>query len=100
MRALAELGNDVGYVVFGNNAGQALPLAQSLAPSLINERAAVIYARSLPEQSAYEQLGYRTFFKRSETTSRLLGLAKKAAQPLSLCFVNTIQHDQHNYHDP
>jgi hypothetical protein len=100
MRALAELGDDVGYVVFGNNAGQALPLTQSLAPSLINERAAIIYARSLPEQGAYEQLGYRTFFRRSETTSRLLALAKEAAQPLSLCFVNTIQHDHHNYHDP
>ena len=100
MRALAELGGGVGYVVFGNNAGQGLLLAQSLAPSLISERAAIIYARSLPEQNAYERIGYRTFFRRSETTSRLLALAKKAAQPLSLCFVNTIQHNQHNYHDP
>jgi hypothetical protein len=100
MRALAELDGDVGYVVFGNNAGQGLPLAQSLAPSLISERAAIIYARSLPERSAYEQLGYRTFFKRSEIASRLLALAKKASQPLALCFVNTIQHNQHNYHDP
>ena len=100
MRALAQLDGGVGYVVFGNNAGQGLPLAQSLAPSLINERAAIIYARSLPERSAYEQLGYRTFFRRSETASRLLALAKEAAQPLSLCFVNTIQHNQHNYHDP
>ena len=100
MRGLAELGGRVGCVVFGNNAGQGLPLAQSLAPSLISERAAIIYAQSLPEQSAYEQLGYRTFFRRSETASRLLALAKKAAQPLSLCFVNTIQHDHHNYHDP
>ena len=100
MGTLAELNGAVGYAVFGNNAGQGLPLAQSLAPDLISERAAIIYARSLPEQSAYEQLGYRTFLRRSETASRLLALAKKAGQPLSLCFVNTIQHNQHNYHDP
>jgi hypothetical protein len=100
MRALTELDDCAGYVVFGNNAGQGLPLAQSLAPNLIGERAAIIYANSLPEQRAYEQLGYRAFLRRSETASRLLALAKKAGQPLSLCFVNTIQHNQHNYHDP
>ena len=100
MRALAELDGEVGCVVLGNNAGQGLPLAQSLAPSLIGERGAIIYARSLPERSAYEQLGYRTFCRRSETASRLLALAKQAAKPLALCFVNTIQHNEHNYHDP
>jgi hypothetical protein len=100
MRGLAELDGGVGCVIFGNNAGQGLPLAQNLAPTSISDRAAIIYARSLPERSAYEQLGYRTFFRRSETVSRLLALAKKAAQPLALCFVNTIQHNQHNYHDP
>jgi hypothetical protein len=100
MRAVADLDEGVGYVIFGNNAGQGLPLAQSLAPNLIGERAAIIYAHGLPEQRAYEQLGYQTFLRRSETASRLLALAKKAGQPLSLCFVNTIQHNQHNYHDP
>jgi hypothetical protein len=100
MRGLAELDGGVGCVVFGNNAGQGLRLAQSLAPSLISERGAIVYAQSLPERSTYEQLGYRTFFRRSETAARLLALAKRAAQPLSLCFVNTIQHNQQNYHDP
>jgi hypothetical protein len=100
MRRLAELSRGVGCVIFGNNAGQGLPLAQSLAPSLISERAAIIYAQSLPERSAYEHFGYRTFLRRSETASRLLALAKRAAKPLSLCFVNIIQHNQHNYHDP
>jgi len=100
MRALAELDGGVDYVIFGNNAGQGLPLAQSLPPGLIGERAAIIYAQSLPGKSAYEQLGYRAFLKRSETASRLLALAKKAGRPLTLCFVNTIQHNQHNYHDP
>jgi hypothetical protein len=80
--------------------GRPRETVQSLAPSLISERAAIIYARSVPERSAYKRLGYRTFLRRSETASRLLALAKNAGQPLALCFVNTIQHNQHNYHDP
>jgi hypothetical protein len=100
MHALAELDASVDYVLFGNNAGQGLPLAQSLAPKLIRHHAAVIYASSLPEKSIYERLGYGLFFRRSEAVARLLGLAKKADRPLSLCFVNTIQHNELNYHDP
>ena len=99
-QALAELDGAVEYVLFGNNAGQGLSLAQSLAPELIGDRAAVIYASRLPEQSAYEALGYRSFFKRSEAVLRLLELAKNAGRPLALCFVNTIQHNELNYHDP
>lgn len=99
-RALAELDGSVDYVLFGNNAGQGLPLAQSLTPKLIGDRAAVIYANSLPEKSAYEGLGYRVFFRRSEAVARLLDIAKNAGKPLALCFVNTIQHNELNYHDP
>jgi hypothetical protein len=99
-RALADLDGSVDYVLFGNNAGQGLPLAQSLVPNLINEHAAVIYANSLPEKSVYESLGYRVFFRRSEAVTRLLENAKNAGRPLALCFVNTIQHNELNYHDP
>jgi hypothetical protein len=99
-RALAELDGSVDYVLFGNNAGQGLPLAQSLTPKLIGDHAAVIYANSLPEKSAYEALGYRDFFRRSEAVARLLEIAKNAGRPLALCFVNTIQHNELNYHDP
>jgi hypothetical protein len=99
-RALAELDDAVDYVLFGNNAGQGLPLAQSLAPNLIRDHAAVIYASSLPEKSAYEDLGYRMFFPRREAAPRLLQLAKTAGRPLALYFVNTIQHNERNYHDP
>jgi hypothetical protein len=99
-RALRELDDSADYVVFGNNAGQGLPLAQSLAPHLIANRAAIIYANSLPEKSAYEKLGYRVFFRRREAVVRLLDLAHQAHRPLALCFVNTIQHNQDNYHDP
>jgi hypothetical protein len=100
MRALAVLDGAVDYVLIGNNAGQGLPLAQSLTPQLVSERAAVIYAQSLPEITAYQKLGYRTFFRRSEAAARLAERAHNAGQPLALCFVNTIQHNQFNYHDP
>jgi len=99
-QALAQLDDCVDYVLFGNNAGQGLPLARSLAANLIGDRAAIIYARNLPEKSAYESLGYRTFFPRSEAVARLLDLAKIAGRPLALFFVNTIQHNETNYHDP
>jgi hypothetical protein len=88
------------YVIFGNNAGQGLPLAQSLGRSIIPERAAIIYAESLPERRIYEQLGYRNFFRRRETVAKLLNLSAAAERPLALCFINTIQHNSLNYHDP
>jgi hypothetical protein len=99
-RALAELDDCVDYVLFGNNAGQGLPLAQSLPTQLIGDRAAIIYAQSLPEKSYYAQLGYKNFFRRSEAVVKLLALAKAAGKPLGLFFVNTIQHNERNYHDP
>jgi hypothetical protein len=100
MRGLKELDGSVDYVLIGNNAGQGFPLAQSLSPSLVGSRAAIIYANSLPEIDAYERLGYRTFFRRSEAVARLLELAKKKSRPLALSFINTIQHNEFNYHDP
>jgi hypothetical protein len=99
-REVADLDSAVDYLLFGNNAGQGLALAQSLAPHLIGERAAIIYAQSLPEQAAYERLGYRSFLRRSDAAARLLDLAKSAGRPLALCFINTIQHNRFNYHDP
>ncbi len=100
MRALAELDDGVDYVLVGNNAGQGLPMAKSLAPGLIAKNAAIIYAKSLPEKAAYEQLGYRAFFRRSEAVSQLIRLANNSSRPLALCFINTIQHNDDNYHDP
>jgi hypothetical protein len=100
VRLLAELDDGVDYVLFGNNAGQGLPLAQALPSRLIADRAAIIYAHSLPEKRAYEQMGYRNFFRRSEAVFHLGQLANRARQPLALCFINTIQHNEFNYHDP
>jgi hypothetical protein len=97
--ALRELSDGAHYVLIGNNAGQGLPLARSLAKTLIG-RAAIIYGRGLPEQREYEKLGYRTFFPRSESVSRLTTVAESTALPIALFFINTIQHNELNYHDP
>ena len=98
--ALPALAGSVDYIVFGNNAGQGLPLAQSLPNNLIAEHAAVVYAESLPQMSRYQKIGFRNFFRRSEAAGRLLELATKAQRPLELLFINTIQHNETNYHDP
>ena len=100
MRALKELDDSVDCALIGNNAGQGLPLALSLPQSLIGGRAAIIYGESLPEIKEYEKLGYRTFYRRSEAVSHLLELATRAGRPLALFFINTIQHNRFNYHDP
>jgi hypothetical protein len=100
MATLRELDDSVDYVLIGNNAGQGLPLAQSLPQNLIGNRAAIIYGESLPNRKEYEKMGYRTFFRRSKAVSHLLELAKNAARPPALFFVNTIQHNELNYHDP
>jgi hypothetical protein len=100
MDALPELSNSVDYVLIGNNAAQGFPLAQRLPQRLIADRAAIIYANSLPQLSAYQDLGYRSFAPRSQAAARLLELANREARPLVLCFINTIQHNESNYHDP
>jgi len=98
--ALPALGDSVDYILFGNNAGQGFPLAQSLPKNLIADHAAVIYAESLPQMRRYQEIGFRNFFRRREATGRLIELAKKSKRSLELCFINTIQHNETNYHDP
>jgi hypothetical protein len=99
-RTLAQIGDAIDYVVIGNNAGQGLPFAQAVPQSLRATQAAIIYAARLPEQHAYEQLGYKTYFRRPEIPARLLALAQATERPLALYFINTIQHNELNYHDP
>jgi hypothetical protein len=98
-RELKNLDDGARCVLLGNNAGQGLPLARSLAPKVIG-RSAIIYGQSLPEQKEYEKMGFRNFFPRSESVARLTELAANAGLPLALFFINTIQHNQLNYHDP
>jgi hypothetical protein len=100
MRELSLLDASADYVLIGNNAGQGMPLAESLAPNRIGNAAAIIYARSLPEKSEYEAMGYRAFFRRREAVAQLLALAENAGKPAALFFINTIQHNELNYHDP
>jgi hypothetical protein len=98
--ALRDLGDSVDYIIIGNNAGQGMPLARSLPQSLIAGRAAIIYGESLPEKKEYEEIGYRNFIRRSRAVSRVLELAENAGRPPALFFINTIQHNELNYHDP
>jgi hypothetical protein len=98
--ALPGLAESVDYIIFGNNAGQGLPLAQSVPNHLIAEHAGVVYAESLPQMSRYQNIGFRNFFHRNEATERLVDLATKSQRPLELLFINTIQHNETNYHDP
>jgi hypothetical protein len=100
VQLLQQLSDAVDMMVFGNNAGQGLPLAQALPESATTSQGAVIYAATLPEKSAYERLGYRNFWRRSDTAHRLLDRAQTAGRPLMLFFINTIQHNELNYHDP
>ena len=100
VRTLGELTGAVDYIVIGNNAGQGLPLAQAVPQELRAAHSGIIYASSLPEQRAYEQLGYKNFFRRYEASPRLLAAAETTNRPLALYFMNTIQHNRFNYHDP
>jgi len=100
IRTLAQMADAVDYVIIGNNAGQGLPLAQAVPQELRATRSGVIYASGLPEQSAYQRLGYQNFFRRYETSPRLLAAAEAKNRPLALYFMNTIQHNTMNYHDP
>ena len=100
IKTLAQLADAIDYVIIGNNAGQGLPLAQAVPQEFRATRSGIIYASSLPEQSAYERLGYQNFFRRYETSPRLLAAAEAQRRPLGLYFMNTIQHNTMNYHDP
>jgi hypothetical protein len=100
MRTLAQLNDAVDYVVIGNNAGQGLPLAQAVPEKLRPTQAGIIFASSLPQQRAYEQQGYQSFYRRREAAARLAALAERSNRSLALYFMNTIQHNDLNYHDP
>ncbi len=97
--ALKDLGDSVNHVLIGNNAGQGLPLAEGLPQNLI-PHASIIYGANLPEKEIYQRLGYGSFYPRAKAVTSLLELAKNKGQPLSLVFINTIQHNEFNYHDP
>ncbi len=100
IQTLKDLRDSADYMVIGNNAGQGLPLAKSVPQALRATKAAIIYGESLPEIKEYEGMGYRTFLRRSDLVFHLAGLAKNARRPLTLAFINTIQHDASTFHLP
>ena len=97
---LNDLGDGIDFVVFGNNAGQGLPLAASLPEKHRAQHAAIIYAESLPQEQDYKSLGYGKFLRRDALLGHLSDRADKAGKPLALAFINTIQHDETNFHTP
>ncbi len=97
---LSGLDETVDVVAFGNNAGQGLPLAEALPAPLRETRGIVVYGNSLPERGSYEALGYRRFVPRRDLVARLAVAAEAAGRPIALGFINTIEHDERNYHAP
>jgi hypothetical protein len=97
--ALRGLDGAADLVVFGNNAGQGLSLAEAL-PVPIRPRGVVIYGQSLPERPAYEVAAYRQFCRRDELLALVGEAAAAAGRPPALAFINTIEHNERNYHAP
>lgn len=95
--ALRGIDDGIDLIAFGNNAGQALPLAEALPKPLRATRVVVVYGSSLPERADYEAAGYRRFCPRSNLVALL---AEAAVRPLALGFINTIEHNERNYHTP
>jgi len=98
--ALGALDGAVDLVAFGNNAGQGLPLARALPRDLRAAHGVVMYGSSLPEQAAYEEAGYRLFCARADLLSVVAPLAARAGRPPALAFINTVEHNERNYHAP
>ena len=96
--SLAALDRGIDLLALGNNAGQGLPLALSVPEALRPGSGVIVYGTSLPERPAYEAAGYRRFCRRVD----LIGLVDElaAGRPVALGFINTIEHDEQNYHTP
>lgn len=98
--ALAGLNKGVGLVAFGNNAGQGLPLAHSLPAALRGPKGVVMYGSSLPEQAEYEAASFARFCPRDRLLDVVADAAGAAGQTPALAFINTIEHNERNYHAP
>jgi len=99
-KALSGLDETIDLVAFGNNAGQGLPLAKSLPAPLRATCGVVVYGSSLPERADYEAAGYRRFCRRGDLIAHLAEASEAAGRPLALGFINTIEHNERNYHTP
>ncbi len=99
-RHLNDLNPQIDLVAIGNNAAQGLPLAEALPASMRAENGVIIYGSSLPEQPIYGALGYKNFCARSDLLDFALPLAKSNGCDPALAFINTIEHNDQNYHAP
>ena len=97
--ALGGLDETIDLVALGNNAGQGLRLADAV-PAALRARGIVTYGESLPERGSYEAMGYGRFCPRGDLAAELASAADAAERPLALGFVNTIEHNERNYHTP
>ncbi len=98
--ALSGLDETIDLVAFGNNAGQGLALAEALPAPLRATQGVVVYGSSLPERPAYEAAGYGRFCSRGDLVAHLSEAAQAAGRPPALGFINTIEHNERNYHTP
>jgi len=97
---IAALDYSIDFVAIGNNASQGMPLAKALPPKLRKNNAAIIYGSSLPEQSIYQGLGYQNFCPRENLIKLVQSLAQESRKEPALAFINTIEHNNQNYHTP
>ena len=97
---IMELKDSVGLIVIGNNAAQGLPLARAVPERLREKHSIIIYGSSLPEKSEYQKLGFRQFSPRTEFLNYLKKVPKTSEKKIALVFINTIQHNEKNYHQP
>jgi hypothetical protein len=97
-KALRGIDTGIDIIAFGNNAGQGMPLAKALPLPLRATHGVIIYGLSLPEHPAYVAEGYTHFCPRGDLLMHLVEAAKAAGRPLALGFINTIEHNDQNYH--
>jgi len=97
---IGELDIFDGLIAIGNNAAQGLPLAKALPTSLRENNSIIIYGTSLPEKPEYEALGFDKFCCRADLLSYLDQLQLSPEKKIALTFINTIQHNKLNYHQP
>jgi hypothetical protein len=98
--ALTSLDDSIDLVAVGNNAGQGMPHAKALPAPFRAPRGIIVYGSALPEQSDYEALGYRQFCARRDLLAHVAIAAEASGRPPALGFINTIEHNEQNYHTP
>ncbi len=77
-----------------------MPLSESVPETLRATRGFVVYGSTMPERQAYDAAGYGHFCTRADLVAHIAEAAEAAHRPPSLGFINTIEHNERNYHTP